>query len=216
MARTFGGSDTLRVALGSIIGNYPATIFARMASTDLTKNQYPAIFIRTTNPWNGFGLFFAGAVAGDPLGFLKFGYGSTQGSYVSGQWYAVAGRANSATQADIAVDGTVTTGTTTNIAWDASASEMQIGGRYQPSIDSTLVGSVSDVALWTAYLDDAEVMSLARGFSPRRVRPQSLKLYAPMVRDLQATYDAKSGGGHSTWTTSGSPTVSAHPRSYGF
>ena len=72
------------------------------------------------------------------------------------------------------------------------------------------------VVIWTAYFDDAEVMSLARGFSPRRVRPQSLKLYAPMVRDLQATYDAKSGGGHSTWTTSGSPIVSAHPRSYGF
>lgn len=215
MARTFNGSsDLLRAAISTALGGYPATIFAWGRSTDLARNQYAAILNNTNDPWNGYGLAFGGAGGGDPIFFLKFGYGSLDGAYVSGQWYAIGGRSNSTTQADVVVDGAVTAGTTTNIAWPPVA-EVQIGGRLQPALDSPLAGSVAAVALWAAYLDDAEMMSLARGFPPRRVRPQALRFYAPLVRNLQATQDGNPSGAHSAWTTTGAPTVSEHPRSYG-
>ena len=44
--------------------------------------------------------------------------------------------------------------------------------------------------MWNVVLDAAEIAALAKGFSPRLVRPTGLVFYSPMVRDL---YDARGG-----------------------
>jgi len=39
------------------------------------------------------------------------------------------------------------------------------------------------VAIWQAQLSEAEIVSLAKGFSPLLIRPASLIFYAPLTRN---------------------------------
>jgi len=69
-----------------------------------------------------------------------------------------------------------------------------------------LNGSIAEAAIWNAALTDAEIASLAAGFTPDQIRPQSLQFYAPLVRDL---VDVRGGR---TITNVNSATVATHPR----
>ena len=62
--------------------------------------------------------------------------------------------------------------------------------------------------MWNAALTDAEIASLAKGYKPTRIRPQSLVFYAPLIRDLQDTR------GSLAITNNNSATVANHPRVY--
>lgn len=220
MAWTFSGSGQYTKAnTGAQVSAYPITIFARGKSTDTAALQTLFSYIQNSSPYNGMGLYFRGDVGGNPLTYSKWSAlaVNSSGGYSSGVWVAATGRANSATQFDIDLDGTVTTGGTSSVAFLTSPppADVHIGYRANPTATDLLTGSLACIALWAAYLDDAEKDSLVKGFSPRRVRPQSLKFYVPLVRDLRAVFDALASGGHSAWTTTGSPTVTDHPRSYG-
>lgn len=72
---------------------------------------------------------------------------------------------------------------------------------------SSFDGNLFEAAVWAAELTDAEVASLAKGFKPHRIRPQSLIFYAPLIRAVQ---DYKG----LTITTNGSPSVVNHARVY--
>lgn len=83
-----------------------------------------------------------------------------------------------------------------------------IGALVRVSTIAYLKGMVADAAAWSAALTTAEIASLAKGFSPRRIRPQSLVFYAPLLRNLQ---DLRSGV---ALTAVNAPTVANHPRVY--
>jgi hypothetical protein len=80
--------------------------------------------------------------------------------------------------------------------------------RAASAFTNYLNGSLAEVGIWNAALTAAEVLSLARGMSPSLIRPQSLTIYAPLVRDL---IDKKSG---LTITNNNGSTVSNHTRIY--
>lgn len=65
---------------------------------------------------------------------------------------------------------------------------------------------MSDVAIWNAALTTPEIASLAAGFTPEQIRPQTLQFYAPLVRDL---IDVRGGR---AITNVNSATVATHPR----
>lgn len=67
---------------------------------------------------------------------------------------------------------------------------------------------LAETAIWSVDLTADEITSLSKGFSPRRIRPQSLVFYAPLLRDLT---DIK---GALTLTNNNSATVADHPRVY--
>jgi hypothetical protein len=67
-------------------------------------------------------------------------------------------------------------------------------------------GNLADIALWNVALTDGEIASLAKGFKPTRIRPQSLVFYAPLIRNLQDTR-----GGRAI-TNNNAATVADHPR----
>ena len=69
-------------------------------------------------------------------------------------------------------------------------------------------GQIAEAAIWNVALTDDEIASLAKGFKPTRVRPQSLVFYAPLIRNLQ---DTKGG---LAITNNNSATVAEHPRVY--
>ncbi len=108
----------------------------------------------------------------------------------------------SAGSVSVYVDSTLhTSGTASG---NVTGQNICIGGGYDTSY--TLVGVISEVAFWSAALTDAEILSLARGFTPDQIRPQSLQFYAPLVRDL---IDVRGGR---TITNNNGATVATHPR----
>lgn len=217
MAYTFNGtSQYLReqCSTNALASAWPITLFCRAKSSALTATQIAAAYIYANSPYNGLLNYLDGASVGDPVAFQRFGAALIESSvsYSGGGWISFAGRGSSNTVFDIDAENTVTTGPTTSTSW-ANASDIQIGARLTPSFANGLNGSVACVALWTALLDDAEVRSLVAGFSPRRVRPQSLRWYAPLIRELVVPKRAVNPT--SALANTASSTVSDQPRSYG-
>lgn len=77
------------------------------------------------------------------------------------------------------------------------------------TLQSTLAGPYCSGAMWSAELGADEMVSLFRGFSPRRIRPQNLLWYAPCIREM---IEIARGN---AMTDTGTHTVEDHPRSYG-
>jgi len=73
---------------------------------------------------------------------------------------------------------------------------------------TTFGGDIADVGVWNTALSDAEIVSLSKGIACNKVRPQSLRFYAPLIRNLS---DIRGGR---TLTAINSLTVSNHPRIY--
>lgn len=212
MAYTFNGSNQLLKLQNAqhSATDYPLTMFAWAKSSDLANNEVVAIYIRTSTTYNGLGIFHAGANAGDPIN--AHGVNSASVSYADGAWHSSAGRSTGTTAHDVCADGVVTSGST-SLTFEVYA-ELQVGGRLTPTFSLGLTGSAAMVALWDVALDNAELASLSKGFSPRRIRPQSLRVYGPLVRELQAWVNKNVTT--SSFTNTNSATVSDHPRSYGF
>ena len=79
-------------------------------------------------------------------------------------------------------------------------------GRRAVANNFPLDGQLAEAAIYDVTLDAAEVAALARGVSPRLVRPQGLRLYAPLIRDIMCL------AGNTL--TNNSTTVANHPRVY--
>lgn len=216
MAYTFNGTSQYlkETASTGLVSGWPLTLFCRVKSSNLTTTQFAACYIYTNSPYSAVSLICNGPAVGDPLVLSRFGASNSVSSesYASGAWRNVAGRISSNTVSSITVDNTIDAGPSTSVAF-SNASAMMVGARLIPGFDGGLTGSVAAVAMWSAALDDAEVASLVAGFSPRRVRPQSLRWYAPLVRELvvPSRYVYPS----SALANVNAATVSDHPRSYG-
>jgi len=212
MAYTFNGtSQYLQLANAQYAASaYPLTMFVRGKSSDLTNHQIAATYIRQSDTYNGLGMIMAGAYAGDPLNAHGVSSGSV--SYADGNWHSWSGISTGTTAHTVNADDAVDTGST-SIAFEGYYA-IQVGGRLIPGFSLGLTGSACSVAIWDVALTADECKSLNAGFPPRRVRPQSLKVYAPLVRDLQAWVNKNLTT--SSFTATNSPTVSDHPRSYGF
>lgn len=82
-----------------------------------------------------------------------------------------------------------------------------IGGiLYSGSSANNFNGTIAEAGIWNVALTDDEILGLARGFTPNQIRPQSLQLYAPLVRNL---IDVR--GGRAIANVNGA-TVATHPR----
>lgn len=208
MAITFNGSQMATLSNCTGVSNYPCTLFIRAKSSDNTNNQIIATLIRNTGSYNGLLMWAAGAVGGDP--FQVMGTNSTV-SYNDGNWHGVVGIGNTSTSQTSNIDNTVTNGTV-SITFEGYH-EFQVGGRVvSGSPQNYLTGSAACAALWTVALTADECRSLHAGFSPRRVRPQSLLVYGPLIRNLNAWVNNNPTAGNNFST---SATAGNHPRSYG-
>jgi len=117
-----------------------------------------------------------------------------------GVWQAVALRKNGtggdALQAFLngVLDGTVTS----NRSIQNTTSGLRFGndvGNANP-----FDGLIAEVGIWDVALTDAEIASLAKGFSPLLVRPQNLKGYWPLWGTGSPERDYSGLGSHATVT----------------
>lgn len=119
----------------------------------------------------------------------------------------------SATSRNVYIDGVAETANTTNIGTQNAANTITIGARWNTTLGNYAGGSshsndIAEVGVWDIDLTADEIVSLSKGMTCDKVRPDRLVFYAPLVRNL-IDY---SGG--LTITNNNTATVAVHPRVY--
>jgi len=200
---------------GAVVSAVPFTMACWVYSDDLTIKQQPiCLNIQDAGPYAGFWLQLDGSYAGDPVVARAFhgtsGDARTTTGYSANTWHHACA-VFSATNARAAyIDGGskgVNSATVTPIVNNTT-----IGAEYGWSGTENVVftptsGKIAEVGIWNVALTDAEVAILAKGVSPRSVRPESLVFYAPLWRDEDEDFI----GGLSL-TAVNAPTIADHPR----
>jgi len=131
----------------------------------------------------------------------------TVGTVTAGAWTHAAARfalSGGTVQAVASINGAMSTSGT-----GSYTQETLISGQIA-SLGGTSVfgGDIADVGIWNTALSDAEIVSLSKGVSCNRINPQSLRFYAPLIRNPNDIRNNR------TLTLVNSPTVSSHPRIY--
>ncbi len=98
---------------------------------------------------------------------------------------------------------------TTTITTTPGFNSVLVGARWSGSLGGYFTGDIAEVGIWSVALTAAEIASLAAGFTPSQVRPQSLVFYAPLVGGQ--IIDVVGGR---TITNNNGATIAAHPRIY--
>jgi hypothetical protein len=206
----FSNSNYITIE-SALVNAAPLTIAVWFRSTSSTTGQNPIVINGTTDA-NFIGLSVAGTVAGDPVIFYaKETTGSsisvnTTTGYAANTWQHACGVFGSATSRSVYINGGSKATSTTSVV-PTSLSRINIGVYRTSTPLDAFTGSLAEVCLWNAALTDDEVASLAKGFTPDKIRPQSLVAYLPLIQNTQ---DIKGNA----WTTVGSLTAADHPRIY--
>lgn len=125
-------------------------------------------------------------------------------------WHHIAGVWASSASRVAYLNGTGGTPETSTVTFSTSINRTVIGARLRSNVYSiAMEGKLAECAIWNVALSDDEILSLSKNIRPLKVRPESLVMYVPLVRDLVCLR-----GSASVFTTSGAPAVFDHPRVY--
>ncbi len=122
------------------------------------------------------------------------------------QWHHFTGVWATTTSRLVYLDGVAGSENTDNVAPTVTTTNVGVE-KFNSGTAGLLDGSLAEMGIWNVALTVAELLILAAGYSPLFVRPQNLTLYMPLIRD-----DDEDIVGGLSFSSSGSPTVSAHPR----
>lgn len=166
------------------------TFFNLVALTDAGGNAYATLAL-------------AGDVGGDPVQAIQSDFGevtaSTSAGFSASTWQHACG-VYSATNSRAAYLNGGSKGTNSSSppssghAW-ANTSVGAFKGS-STSVFSPINGSMAETAVWNVALTDDEVLSLARGVSPRLVRPTGLVAYWPLVGRFSPELDLGNTGAY--------------------
>jgi hypothetical protein len=211
MAYNFVGASTQYLFTSSSpVTTTPCTI-ACWAVRDLTASRGLAFLTSSTNANARFGLlstnsFLVAAQAADDVNATAE---SVVGVASTGTLFHAAGVYTSSTSRTAYADGVAGNANGANINV-TGLDRIVIGARFSgtSTVGNAHDGLIAEVGIWNVALTPAEIASLAKGVTCDKVRPQSLKFYAPLIRDLQDVRDGL------TITNTNSATVADHPRVY--
>lgn len=182
MARNTTGGSYLTNA-NAIITGYPFTMFCWYYFADLLGGFYTLMSVANGGTLTDyFGIWQNGstslefaarsATAGQFLADTTIGPSATT-------WQNVCCVGTSATSRDIYING-ANKGSNTSAVTPSGLSRSGIGVLCRSSNDNTNNSLVAHAAIWNAALTVAEIGALAKGVLPYRIRPASLKSYAPL------------------------------------
>lgn len=214
MAYNFVSTSTQYITSSSpSMSVHPTTISAWIYATSNTAAMTVVSFTETTSSNGGFRLTLAGQATGDPVRATSFSavtsistIGDTGPSgFNLNTWHHVCGVFTSSTLRVVYRDGVAGNSATTLVDF-ASLTTISIGALR---LGGTLMdGYISDVGIWSVALNTDEINSLAKGFSAKKIRPQSLTYYVPLIRNLQENR------GNIELTNNNAATVIQHSRIY--
>jgi hypothetical protein len=213
MAYNFNGSSQRLSTASTPVTAVPLTLACWFNPDRISANE---VLLTVINASTGdrFALLPLGNVAGDPLranvlaGGSQVSADSTIG-FSASSWQHAAGVFTSNASRTVYLNGG--NSATNTIPWPAPSGvdAIRVASRPSGGVEGLFFdGQIAEVGIWNAALTQPEIASLAKGMTCDKVRPQSLVLYAPLVRDLQ---DVKGG---LTITNNNTATVANHPRVY--
>lgn len=184
-ARTFNGTSDYMEVASAVVSSEPLTMACRLkpASTAVTT----VMSIGTSggiSRWqmsHGYLGTGCAAISADSGGTVAV---SSTGSTESGSWLHYAAVFSSSTSRTAYRNGVAGSVDTTSKTV-SGVNVTNIGARYSTTVGSYFSGDIAEAAVWSVALNADEIASLAKGFSPRQIRPQSLVFYAPLVRTVQ-------------------------------
>jgi hypothetical protein len=188
---------------------YPVTFSAwAYATNDAAPSAMNVVRWMQAATTQGFSIVFAGQAAGDPIrGNLNTASTASISQFSPGfvinTWHHVCFVCNSSTSRTIYKDGVAGITATANDT-PTDLTRLWIGSDGSNNFD----GYISDIAIWSVALNTDEINSLAKGFSAKKIRPQSLTYYVPLVRNLQEHR------GNIELTNNNAATVVQHNRIY--
>lgn len=210
MARNFNGTSDHIIASASPVTNYPMTLAAWVRPTTVAAGVAIYLSIGSNSDTSR---VILGRTSGSAYAatFNSAGnsrvYPSGTTDFTATTWAHVALVIASSTSVDVLVNGSskVTSALTRGLT---NIDRIIIGARTAAgTLGEYGNGDVAEVGIWNVALTAAEIASLAKGFRPDSIRPQSLAFYAPLVREI---IDVRGG---LTLTASGT-SVATHPRVY--
>lgn len=211
MAYLFTSANSRYLSIPSApVNAVPLTIAAWFIFPNTGANQAIAgISSTTVVSTNSFRLVLNGTNQVSAVTNAGTNVSSTTTAATTGIWNhgcAVFAASNSRTAYLNGIAGTQNTQTLTPVSLDA----VHIGANRiaNTGFAGYANGSIAEVGIWNVALSAGEIVSLAKGVSPRLIRPQSLVFSAPLVRNL---VDIRGG---LTLTNNNGATVSDHPRIY--
>lgn len=184
-ARDFVISSAQYLTAGTSVTAPPFTVSVWINGDNDTTQQSVIAFSAngtTTERWN---ISIEGAVTNDPIRWNARD-GTTESAncptvdYTPSTTYNVIGVEVSATNRYCCVDGSCGTPNTTARSPDGVDNTI-IGGRFQSVAEGFYEGRIWEVAIWTVELTAAEILSLNKGVSPLKIRPESLLSYWPIL-----------------------------------
>ena len=138
-------------------------------------------------------------------------FATSSASYTTNTWNMATAVGNSATSRTVylnaANSGTQTTSRTPTTPDRVCIGFSRTSGTDVPNYE----GYLAEVAIWNVVLTTNELTSLYRGARANQIRPQALKFYMPLVRNI---YDATASTTSITSGFTANPEVS-HRRRYG-
>jgi len=215
MAYNFVSTSTQYITSSSpSMSVHPTTMSAWVYATNNVAGMGVLNFSENTGTNNGFRINLAGQATNDPVRASSTLGASTSISSVGdtgpsgfnlNTWHHVCAVFTSSTLRVVYRDGIAGSSATALIDF-ASLTTISIGALR---LGNTLMdGYISDVGIWSVALNTSEIASLAKGFSAKKIRPQSLTYYVPLIRNLQEHR------GNITLTNNNTATVVQHNRIY--
>jgi hypothetical protein len=194
---------------------FSVSMWAKVATT---SDAFQVLFSAIDNTASGFGFFIQvlGTGSGSTVGTVRAraeGSGGTGNAVSSNQmtagvWSHIAAVFSASNSRSIYLDGTKVTNGTSRGAITVSETNF---GYFNATFGDYLNGDIAFPAIWASALTDAEVASLAAGYSPRHVRANGLLGFRPLTNGLSPEPSLLGGNAMSL---TGSPTVSTNPRVY--
>lgn len=214
MAYLFNGTNQyLDVSTGDLFADLPITMACWFKASNTTANHGLLNISDNATGGQGIRLNAQGTAVGDPIRIVSVGTTTviveTTTNYTANTWTHACGVFASSTSRTVYINGGNSASST--VSSTATGENRLFVGvtRAASSFSNFLSGDIAEVGIWNAALTSDEVLSLAKGFSPSLIRPQSLTIYAPMVRDL-----LDFSRNRLTITNNNTATVSTHTRVY--
>lgn len=161
-----------------------------------------------------FAMVAGGALTGDPVAISAKNSSGTDGlaqtstGYSANTWTHAAGVFTSTTSRTAYINGGSAVTNTTSVTPDQLAATLIGASSTESGVSFYANARIAEVGIWNVALSAAEITSLARGMKCYRIRPASLILYVPLVRNIY-DYD-----GRVTITNNNSTPVATHTRVY--
>lgn len=215
MAYSFNGSNQLLFTTSTPIANGTGnvTLSAWFYANSLTTNM-ALLAIDHPDALGRYILAVRGASAGDPVtaeygkNDVIYSAATTTGAS-TGVWMHAAATFVGSTSRSAYINGSSKGTNTQSVSFAANPTVMRIGAlsyNAPTGIQAATNGLIAEAAIWNTNLTDEEIASLAAGFTPDNIRPQSLQFYAPLVRHTVDVRNSRSIG------NANSATVAVHPR----